>query len=155
MSVGSTLLALQETDLALARDKASLADMPEIKQLAAKRKTYLKLKRVSLPPRSGLLTLPTTIRYKILRSSFPTMQSNSIRWLSIGRISKPVARRHLRARNMHRMSSSNTNEASSLKRRLRVKKLPGSRNRFLQVQRSGPRSLQRSIIMCLFAMRPR
>lgn len=44
MSVGSTLLALQETDLALARDKASLADMPEIKQLAAKRKTYLKLK---------------------------------------------------------------------------------------------------------------
>lgn len=44
MSVGSTLLALQDTDLALARDKASLADMPEIKHLAAKRKTYLKLK---------------------------------------------------------------------------------------------------------------
>lgn len=44
MSVGSTLLALQETDLTLARDRAALSDMPEIKQLAAKRKTYLKLK---------------------------------------------------------------------------------------------------------------
>lgn len=44
MSVGSTLLSLQDLDLELARDKATLADMPELKQLASKRKTYLKLK---------------------------------------------------------------------------------------------------------------
>lgn len=44
MSAGSTLLALQELDLELERNKATLADMPEIKQLAAKRKTYQKLK---------------------------------------------------------------------------------------------------------------
>ena len=44
MSVGSTLLSLQDLDLELARDKVTLADMPELKQLASKRKTYLKLK---------------------------------------------------------------------------------------------------------------
>lgn len=44
MTVGSTLLKLQELDLALERDQAALDGMPEIAQLAKKRKAYLKLK---------------------------------------------------------------------------------------------------------------
>lgn len=44
MTDGSTLLKLQELDLALERDRAALADMPELKELARKRKAYLKLK---------------------------------------------------------------------------------------------------------------
>ena len=48
MSVGTDLLDLQELDLALARSRAELADMPEIKALARKRKAYLKLKDEAL-----------------------------------------------------------------------------------------------------------
>ncbi len=44
MSIGSTLLTLQELDLSLERDRAELADMPEIKELARKRRAYVKLK---------------------------------------------------------------------------------------------------------------
>lgn len=44
MSVGTTLLELQETDLALARDRATLKDMPELVELAKKRRAYQKLK---------------------------------------------------------------------------------------------------------------
>ncbi|OUP08208.1 hypothetical protein [Collinsella sp. An2] len=44
MSVGTDLLDLQELDLALARSRADLADLPEIKALARKRKAYLKVK---------------------------------------------------------------------------------------------------------------
>ena len=44
MTVGSTLLKLQELDLALERDQAALDCMPEIAQLAKKRRAYLKLK---------------------------------------------------------------------------------------------------------------
>lgn len=44
MSVGQTLLNLQELDLSLMRDREALADMPELKELAKKRKLYLKLK---------------------------------------------------------------------------------------------------------------
>lgn len=44
MTVGSTLLKLQELDLALERDQATLDSMPEIVELAKKRKAYLKLK---------------------------------------------------------------------------------------------------------------
>ncbi len=44
MSVGSTLLQLQELDLGLARDRESLAKMPEVAELAKKRRAYQKLK---------------------------------------------------------------------------------------------------------------
>lgn len=44
MTVGSTLLKLQELDLALERDQSVLNNMPEIAELAKKRKAYLKLK---------------------------------------------------------------------------------------------------------------
>ena len=44
MSAGATLLKLQHIDLELARNKSELANMPELKELASKRKTYVKLK---------------------------------------------------------------------------------------------------------------
>ena len=44
MSVGSTLLKLQELDLSLERDRKALAEMPEIAELAKKRRAYQKLK---------------------------------------------------------------------------------------------------------------
>mgnify|MGYP000813722440 CR=1 FL=1 len=44
MSAGATLLKLQQIDLKLARNKSELANMPELKELASKRKTYVKLK---------------------------------------------------------------------------------------------------------------
>ena len=44
MSAGATLLKLQQIDLELARNKSELANMPELKELASKRKTYVKLK---------------------------------------------------------------------------------------------------------------
>ena len=44
MSAGSSLLKLQQIDLELTRAKGELANMPELKELASKRKTYLKLK---------------------------------------------------------------------------------------------------------------
>lgn len=44
MSVGTLLLTLQELDLALARDRAALNAMPEIAELAKKRRAYQKLK---------------------------------------------------------------------------------------------------------------
>lgn len=44
MSAGSSLLKLQQIDLELTRSKGELANMPELKELASKRKTYLKLK---------------------------------------------------------------------------------------------------------------
>lgn len=44
MSAGSSLLKLQQIDLELSRAKGELANMPELKELASKRKTYLKLK---------------------------------------------------------------------------------------------------------------
>lgn len=44
MSTGTSLLALQDIDLALARDRAELAAMPEIAELAKKRRAYQKLK---------------------------------------------------------------------------------------------------------------
>ena len=44
MSAGSSLLKLQQIDLELARTKNELANMPELKELASKRKTYTKLK---------------------------------------------------------------------------------------------------------------
>ena len=44
MSAGSSLLKLQQIDLELTRTKGELAHMPELKELASKRKTYLKLK---------------------------------------------------------------------------------------------------------------
>ncbi|AEB07026.1 protein of unknown function DUF164 [Coriobacterium glomerans PW2] len=44
MSVGQSLLQIQEIDLSLARERALLAEMPEFKDLARKRKAYLKLK---------------------------------------------------------------------------------------------------------------
>lgn len=44
MSVGSTLLELQEIDLTLMRDKEQLQNLPEIADLARRRKLYLKLK---------------------------------------------------------------------------------------------------------------
>ena len=44
MNLGSTLLELQELDLALIRDKALLAELPELKELAKKRRMYQKLK---------------------------------------------------------------------------------------------------------------
>ena len=44
MSAGSSLLKLQQIDLELTRTKGELANMPELRELASKRKTYLKLK---------------------------------------------------------------------------------------------------------------
>lgn len=44
MSTGTTLLELQDADLALMRDRETLEQMPEVKELARKRKLYLKLK---------------------------------------------------------------------------------------------------------------
>lgn len=44
MSAGATLLKLQQIDLELARNKSEVANMPELKELASKRKTYVKLK---------------------------------------------------------------------------------------------------------------
>lgn len=44
MSAGSSLLKLQQIDLELNRNKSELANMPELKELASKRKTYVKLK---------------------------------------------------------------------------------------------------------------
>ena len=44
MSVGSTLLELQEIDLTLMRDKEQLQNLPEIAELARRRKLYIKLK---------------------------------------------------------------------------------------------------------------
>lgn len=44
MSAGSSLLKLQQIDLDLSRAKGELANMPELKELASKRKTYTKLK---------------------------------------------------------------------------------------------------------------
>ena len=44
MSMGATLLQLQETDLGLERDRASLTSMPELADLAKKRQAYTKLK---------------------------------------------------------------------------------------------------------------
>lgn len=44
MSVGSTLLELQEIDLTLMRDKEQLQNLPEIADLARRRKLYIKLK---------------------------------------------------------------------------------------------------------------
>ena len=41
MSAGATLLKLQQIDLELARNKSELANMPELKELASKRKTYV------------------------------------------------------------------------------------------------------------------
>lgn len=48
MSVGSNLLELQSVDIELARNRALLAEMPELKALAQKRKTYGKLKEEAL-----------------------------------------------------------------------------------------------------------
>ena len=44
MSAGATLLKLQQIDLELGRNKSELSNMPELKELASKRKTYVKLK---------------------------------------------------------------------------------------------------------------
>lgn len=44
MSVGEILIELQNLDLAIVRDKAQLEQMPELKNLAIKRKTYAKVK---------------------------------------------------------------------------------------------------------------
>ena len=44
MSVGSTLLELQDIDLTLMRDKEQLQNLPEIADLARRRKLYIKLK---------------------------------------------------------------------------------------------------------------
>lgn len=44
MSIGSSLLQLQELDLALERDQHSLKTMPELVELARKRRAYQKLK---------------------------------------------------------------------------------------------------------------
>ena len=44
MSVGSTLLKLQDLDLGLERDRSALNAMPEIAELAKKRRAYQKLK---------------------------------------------------------------------------------------------------------------
>lgn len=44
MSVGTDLLALQELDLELARAKKELAEMPALRELAKKRKSYTRLK---------------------------------------------------------------------------------------------------------------
>ena len=44
MSNAETLLELQDTDLALMRDAKTLEDMPELRELAKKRRAYLKLK---------------------------------------------------------------------------------------------------------------
>lgn len=44
MSVGTTLLKLQELDLGLERDRSALNAMPEIAELAKKRRAYQKLK---------------------------------------------------------------------------------------------------------------
>lgn len=44
MSVGSTLLELQDIDLTLMRDKEQLQNLPEIAELARRRKLYIKLK---------------------------------------------------------------------------------------------------------------
>lgn len=41
---GEVLLELQELDLAIARDKKALSELPELKELAAHRRTYQKLK---------------------------------------------------------------------------------------------------------------
>ncbi|MBE6469537.1 MAG: hypothetical protein E7001_06230 [Coriobacteriaceae bacterium] len=47
MSVGPVLVDIQKLDLALMRDTATLKDMPEIRELARKRRAYLKLKSQS------------------------------------------------------------------------------------------------------------
>lgn len=44
MSVGTDLLELQEIDLSLTRVRGELSDLPELKDLARKRKTHQKLK---------------------------------------------------------------------------------------------------------------
>ncbi len=44
MSIGSTLLKLQELDLELARTQQQLKNMPELKELAAKRKKHQQIK---------------------------------------------------------------------------------------------------------------
>lgn len=44
MSTGQVLVDIQEIDLALMRDAATLKEMPEVRELARKRRAYLKLK---------------------------------------------------------------------------------------------------------------
>ena len=101
MSAGATLLKLQQIDLELARNKSELANMPELKELASKRKTYVKLKsemtklyaqRKDLDielddlntteiqtnnaielPRSATSTAPTTARFRTWRNELATL----------------------------------------------------------------------------------
>ena len=126
MSAGATLLKLQQIDLELARNKSELANMPELKELASKRKTYVKLKsemtklyaqRKDLDielddlntteiqtnnaielPRSATSTAPTTARFRTWRTSSPPWPSVWTRSSTPARTSLSPIRRRSTAR---------------------------------------------------------
>ena len=133
MSAGATLLKLQQIDLELARNKSELANMPELKELASKRKTYVKLKsemtklyaqRKDLdielddlntteiqtnnaiePPRSAMSMVLTTARFRTWRTSSPPWPSAWTRLSTPARMSSSPTRRRSTARLARRLSS--------------------------------------------------
>lgn len=139
MSAGATLLKLQQIDLELARNKSELANMPELKELASKRKTYVKLKsemtklyaqRKDLDielddlntteiqtnnaielPRSAMSTAPTTARFRTWRMNSPPWPSVWTRSSTPARMLLSPIRKHLTARLAHRPSSPSSRRA--------------------------------------------
>ena len=139
MSAGATLLKLQQIDLELARNKSELANMPELKELASKRKTYVKLKsemtklyaqRKDLdielddlntteiqtnnaiePPKSATLTALTTARFRTWRTSSPPWPSVWTRSSTPARTSSSPTRRRSAARLARRPSSPSSRRA--------------------------------------------
>ena len=139
MSAGATLLKLQQIDLELARNKSELANMPELKELASKRKTYVKLKsemtklyaqRKDLDielddlntteiqtnnaielPRSAMSTAPTTARFRTWRMNSPPWPSVWTRLSTPARTSLSPIRRRSSARPARRQSSPSSRRA--------------------------------------------
>ena len=69
MSVGEILIELQNLDLAIVRDKAQLEQMPELKNLAIKRKTYAKVKSEVNKSLPSVKTAISNSRISIYRKS--------------------------------------------------------------------------------------
>lgn len=139
MSAGATLLKLQQIDLELARNKSELANMPELKELASKRKTYVKLKsemtklyaqRKDLDielddlntteiqtnnaieaAKNVTSTAPTTARFRTWRMSSPPWPSDWTRLSTPARTSLSPIRRRSTARPARRPSSPSSRRA--------------------------------------------
>lgn len=139
MSAGATLLKLQQIDLELARNKSELANMPELKELASKRKTYVKLKAemtklyaqrkdlyIELDdlntteiqtnnaielPRSATSTVPTTVRFRTWRMNSQPWPSVWTRLSTPARTSLSPIRRRSTARPAHRQLSPSSRRA--------------------------------------------